>query len=321
MKKTPAISLKNVSKAYGEFRFGPVDLEVEPGSIVAVVGPNGSGKSTLFEMLMNLDQPDSGELSLFGLAYPKDEVAIKRRIGFVPEHSVGHDEMSARTLGAFVSYWYPTWDQHLYQNLIGRYELDPDKRFDELSKGMQRRLLFALAMATGPELLLLDEPAEGVDTFARTQMLDDIEHFAQSGGHGGAHAGERTVVFVTHILDDARRVVDHVVLLANGNYVSLHKKDALLDGWKNFWVNKVPGGDVQGAIEIDGGMPTRIVTDSPHETARALSARNIRIVREANVDLEDILSHLVHRGKAGHAAQRQGTSRAELITRNPPTGH
>jgi ABC-2 type transport system ATP-binding protein len=307
VKKTPAISLKNVSKAYGDFRFGPVDLEVEPGSIVAVVGPNGSGKSTLFEMLMNLDQPDSGEVSLFGLAYPGDEVAIKRRIGYVPEHSVGHDEMSARALGEFVSYWYPTWDQHLYQDLIGRYELDPDKRFDELSKGMQRRLLFALALATGPELLLLDEPAEGVDTFARTQMLDDIERFAASGvhrgAHGDAHDGERTVVFATHILDDLRQVADHVILLGAGDFLGLHKKDALLDGWKNFWVNRMPGGEVPGIVEVDVGMPTRIVTDSPHETVRALSAWNIRIVREAPVDLKKILTHLVHRSKVGRATQ------------------
>jgi ABC-2 type transport system ATP-binding protein len=309
LQKTPAISLKGVKKTYRNFELGPIDLTIEPGCVVAVVGPNGSGKSTLFGMLMNLIQPDSGERELFGLSYPKDEVAIKRRIGYVPERSVGHDEMSARALGEFVSYWYPRWDQRLYEDLLGRWEIDPDKRFGKLSKGAQRRLSFALALATGPELLLLDHPAEGVDPIARTQMLDDVERFAESGGYGGAHSGaheegERTVVFATHVLDDVKQVADHVVLLADGEFLGFHKKDSLIDGWKNIWVDREPGGDVPGVVEIDGGRPTRLVTDSPHETARALSAQSVRVVRTASVDLEDILSHLVHRSRAGRTAQR-----------------
>ena len=150
LQQRPVISLEGVKKTFrNNFELGPVDLTVEPGSVVAVLGPNGSGKSTLFGILMNLIHPDSGEVSLFGLSYPQDEVAIKQRIGYVPESSVGHDELSAKSLGEFVSYWYPRWDQLLYQGLIERYEVDPDKRFGKLSKGMQRCLAFALALATG----------------------------------------------------------------------------------------------------------------------------------------------------------------------------
>ena len=106
--RSPVISLENVRKSHkGGFHLGPVDLAIEPGRIVAVVGPNGGGKSTLFGMLMNLLRPDSGTVSLFGLAHPRDEVAIKQRIGYVPELATGRDDMSARYLGDFVSYWYP----------------------------------------------------------------------------------------------------------------------------------------------------------------------------------------------------------------------
>ena len=306
--KTPTISLKGVKKAFrNKFELGPVDLTVEPGSVVAVLGPNGSGKSTLFGILMNLIHPDSGEVSLFGLSYPQDEVAIKQRIGYVPERSVGHDEMSAKSLGEFVSYWYPRWDQRLYQDLLERYKVDPDKRFGKLSKGMQRRLSFALALATGPELLLLDEPAEGVDPFARTEMLDDVERFMESGGygtHGDPREGERTVVFATHELEDVEQVADHVVLLVDGKFLGFHKKDSLLDGWETFLVDREPDGHVPGVVEVDGRRPARIVTNSPHETAQALSAQSVRIVRKAPVDLEDILFHLMHRSKAERTAQR-----------------
>ena len=127
--KRPVISLKGVRKTFRHnFELGPVDLTVESGCVVAVLGPNGSGKSTLIGVLMNLIHPDSGEVSLFGLSHPQDEVAIKQRIGYVPESYVGHDEMSAKALGEFVSYWYPRWDQRLYQDLIERYKVDKDER-------------------------------------------------------------------------------------------------------------------------------------------------------------------------------------------------
>jgi ABC-type transport system involved in cytochrome c biogenesis ATPase subunit len=146
----PLISLTDVKKSYGSFELGPVDLEIEAGYVVAVVGPNGSGKSTLFGMLMGLIHPSFGEVRLFGLSYPKNEVAIKQRIGYVPERAVGHDYMSAKALGEFVSYWYPTWDQRTYDDLVSRSGIDPYKKFGKLSKGMQRRLSFALALAVGP---------------------------------------------------------------------------------------------------------------------------------------------------------------------------
>src|SRR5215216_5210831 len=298
--QTPAISLKGAKKTYGNFELGPADLRIESGCIVAVVGPNAGGKSTLFEMLMNLIQPDSGEVSLFGLAYPEDEVEIKRKVGYVPERPIGHDEMSSRALGEFFSYWYPRWDQRLYEGLLRRYEVDPDKRFGKLSKGMQRRLSFALALATGSELLLLDEPTAGVDPFARTEMLEDLSRFAEPGGHDD----NRTVVFATQVVEEARHIADHMILVADGEFLGPYEKDALLDGWKTFWVDREPEGLIPGVVEVDGRGPARIVTDSPHETAEALSAQSVRMVRKASVDLEEILSHLMHRSKAERTAER-----------------
>jgi ABC-2 type transport system ATP-binding protein len=289
MKERPVLSLRGIRKAYGSFELGPIDLRVEPGYVVAVVGPNGGGKSTLMRMLMNLVQPDSGELKLFGGAYPDDEVAIKQRIAYVPERPVGHDEMGAKALGEFVSRLYPRWDQRAYQDLLRRARIDPDRRFGELSKGVQRRLSFALALATGAELLLLDEPTAGVDPFARREMLEDVSRFME-GGHRGE---DRTVVLATHIMEEVRRVADYVALLVDGEYLGLYEKDALLEGWKVFWVEAEPEGDVPGVVEVEGGSPPRVVSDSPQETAEALSDQNVRVLSSGALDLEEILSHLV----------------------------
>lgn len=285
MMERPVISLKEVKKSYGNFELGPVDLEVEQGYVVAVVGPNGSGKSTLFRMLMNLVRPDSGEVSLFGGGYPEDEVPIKQRIGYVPERSVGHDEMTAQTLGEFVAHWYPTWDQSLYDDLVSRSEIDKNKKFRNLSKGMQRRLAFALAAATGAELLLLDEPTEGVDPFARREMLEDISRFMQNG--------DRTVLFATHVMEEVRRIADYVAFLVDGEFLGLYEKDALLERWKILWVDRVPDGVLPGVVEVERGSPVRLVTNSPEEIEDALARDGVRVVRSGPMDLEEILSHLM----------------------------
>jgi ABC-2 type transport system ATP-binding protein len=167
--------------------------------------------------------------------------------------------------------------------------VEPDKRFGELSKGVQRRLSFALAPATGAELLLLDEPTVGVDPFARREMLDQVSRFME-GGHRG---DGRTLVLATHVMEEVRRVADYVAFLVDGSLRGLYEKDALLEGWRSFWVDGEPEGDVPGVIEVEGGSPSRLVSDSPRETVGALSAQNVRVVGSGALDLEEILSHLM----------------------------
>jgi ABC-2 type transport system ATP-binding protein len=297
MTGTVVLSLKDVKKSYRNFEFGPVDLNIEPGYIVAVVGPNGGGKSTLMGMLMNVIQPDSGELKLFGGTYPDDEVAIKRRVGYVPERPVGRDEMSAESLGEFFSRFYPKWDHRLYEDLLKRARIEPDKRFGELSKGVQRRLAFALALATGSELLLLDEPTAGVDPFGRREILEDISRFMEGG--------DKTVVFATHVMEEVRRIADYVLFLADGEFLGLYEKDTLLEEWRIFWVDREPEGDVPGVVEVEGGRPARIVCDSLQETGQALFAQDIRIFRSGVLDLEEVLSHLM-RQKQGREQSVSG---------------
>jgi ABC-2 type transport system ATP-binding protein len=292
MTQTSLISLKDVKKSYGNFELGPIDLEIEAGYVVAVVGPNGGGKSTLLRMLMNLLQPDAGELKLFGGTYPDDEVLIKRWVGYVPERSSGHDEMSAKSLGEFVSRLYPTWDRRLYQDHLRRARIEPDMKFGELSKGVQRRLAFALALATNPDLLVLDEPTAGVDPFTRSEMLGDISRFMND-------SADRTVVFATHVMEEVRRIADYVAFLVDGEFLGLYERDTLLEQWKIFWVDREPEEGTIGVVWVEGGRPARIVSGSPKETAEALCAQHIRIVRSGALDLEEILSFLMHQSSEG----------------------
>jgi ABC-2 type transport system ATP-binding protein len=297
MTGTAVLSLKDVKKSYGNFELGPVDLEIVAGYVVAVVGPNGGGKSTLMGMLMNLIQPDSGELKLFGGTYPDDEVATKRRVGYVPKRPVGRDEMSAESLGELFSRFYPKWDHRLYEDLLKRARIEPYKRFGELSTGVQRRLAFALALATGSELLLLDEPTAGVDPFGRREILEDISRFMEGG--------DKTVVFATHAMEEVRRIADYILFLADGEFLGLYEKDTLLEEWRIFWVDREPEGDVPGVVDVEVGSPARIVCDSLQETGQALFAQDVRIVRSGVLDLEEVLSHLM-RQKQGREQSVSG---------------
>ncbi len=293
------ISQEGIEKSYGKFTLGPLDLEIEPGYVVAVVGPNGSGKSTLFRMLMNLTRPDNGSVSLFGGAYPDDEVAIKQRIGYVPETAVGHDEMTAKSLGGFVSHWYPKWNDKLYKDLLDRSNIERGKKFRNLSKGMQRRLSFALAAATGADLLLLDEPTDGVDPFARREMLEEISAHIQDG--------EKTVLIATHVMEEVRRIADYVAFLVDGEFLGLFEKDALLEQWRTFWLSDEPQADTLGIVRTEPGNPVRIVSNSPPETERALSRQNIRIIRSGALDLEEILGHLMELRSRENAGERSAS--------------
>lgn len=290
MKRRPVISLTNVSKSYGAFELGPIDLDIEPGRVVAVVGPVGSGKSTLLGMLMNLARADSGGVSLFGGALPEDEVAIRQKIGYAPERPEGYEDLSPRALCELVSYFYPEWDQGAYEELLSGVKIEPDRPFGELSAGTQRLLIVALALAAGTELLVLDEPTSGLDPFARSRVLAGISRFVTDERHRN-----RTVVFATHSIEDVRLIADDVAFLVDGELLGLFDQSVLLEGWKVFWPEREPEGDLPGMVELGGGPLVRIVSDSPGETAEALRARNIRVLCTETLDLEEILSHLMRR--------------------------
>ena len=294
MTRGPIISLRDVSKSYGAFELGPIDLDVEPGCVVAVVGPVGSGKSTLLKMLMNLVPPDSGEVSLFGGAFPEDEVAIKQKIGYAPECATGYEDLSPRTLRELVSYFYPGWDQKAYEVPLSGTEIEQDRPFEALSSGTQRLLMVALALAAGSELLVLDEPTAGLDPFARSRVLAGISRFIADERHRS-----RTVVFATHAMEDVRLIADQIVFLVDGELLGHFETGALQERWTAFWPERAPEGDVPGMVELDSDDPVRIVSDSPGETAEALRARNISVLRTGTLELEEILSHLMRRRAEG----------------------
>ena len=213
----PAVSLSGVVK-----RFGPIeavaglDLEVPGGSCFGLLGPNGAGKSTTMRMLTGQALPDAGLLEVLGLALPAEAKLARARMGVVPQVSNLDADLTVReNLEVFAAlYRVPRADRA--QAIERALELSglgdrQDSRADELSGGMQRRLLIARALIHGPELVLLDEPTVGLDPQVRQRLWSLIAGLADAG---------TTVLMSTHYIEEAERLADRVAIMASGRVVA-----------------------------------------------------------------------------------------------------
>lgn len=186
-----------------------VDLTVTPGETIALLGPNGAGKSTTIDLLLGLQRPDSGEVSLFGMT--PDEAVRRGAIGAMLQTGEVLRDLSVRELVDMMASLYPRpLPVDDVVTMAGLTEV-AERRTHRLSGGQTQRLRFAIAMVSDPDLLVLDEPTVALDVEARREFWSVIRSFAARG---------RTVVFATHYLDEADAHADRIVLMSRGTVVA-----------------------------------------------------------------------------------------------------
>lgn len=202
------IAVQSLRKSYGSFEaVRDVSFEVPAGSICGLLGPNGSGKSTTFKCMLGLVRPDAGRISLDG-GPPRP--AMFERVAFVPERSALYDsfngndhlEMARRANRAF--------DAGRARALLDLFSLDPAKRIRKLSKGQRTALGLVLAFAVRPSIMVLDEPASGLDPIHQRAVLDLIIEAAAAG---------TAIVLSSHQIGQVERAADRVVVLKRGRVV------------------------------------------------------------------------------------------------------
>jgi ABC-2 type transport system ATP-binding protein len=182
-----------------------LSLRVPRGSVFAFIGRNGAGKTTTMRMLLGLLEPTRGSCSVLGydsLTLPR---AARARIGYMAEGHPVDGWMRVGQYERFQRSFYPRWDHRVFAAVIDYFAIDPHTRAGHLSHGQRAGLHLAMTLATGPELLMLDDPATGLDPAARRSLLEAMIYFTRRR--------ERTIFFSSHLLDDVERVADYVAVL------------------------------------------------------------------------------------------------------------
>src|SRR3954471_20613835 len=213
------IRTERLTKSYGEHRgIVDVDLEVRQGEVFGFLGPNGAGKTTTIRTVLDLIRPTSGRALVFGIESTVDPVAIHRRVGYVPGEFALYDRLTGGQTIQYFANLRGGVDAAYQQALIERLDLDPNRRFKELSKGNKQKVGLVIALQHRPELLILDEPTSGLDPLVQQSFYALVRE---------AHEEGRTVFLSSHILSEVERTCDRVAIIRDGQLVKVDRTDAL----------------------------------------------------------------------------------------------
>jgi len=182
-----------------------VQLAVPKGSVFALLGRNGSGKTTILRMLMGLLAPTRGSSRVLGHDSQRIPPEVRQNIGYLAENHPLPPGMSVRSLADFQAAFYPRWNPRLFAALTEHFRLADRSKSRHLSRGQRAGLALALVLATEPELLVLDDPALGLDPVARRSLLESLV-YATDGG-------TKTILFSSHLLGEVERIADHLAIL------------------------------------------------------------------------------------------------------------
>ena len=202
------LELKNVTKTFGSFKaIDDLTMTVPQGAVYGLVGPNGAGKSTAIRLLTGVYRPDQGSITMEGMPIYENPV-IKSRICSIPDEIFFFPSASLEEMRKYYRGIYPQFDDELFQKLYDVFQLPPKSQLRRFSKGMQKQAAFQLSICTRPDVLVLDEPVDGLDPVMRRQVwsliLSDV---AQRG---------TTVLISSHNLRELEDICDHVGIMDHG---------------------------------------------------------------------------------------------------------
>jgi len=261
------IETQGLSKAYGDlWALKSLDLRVPKNSIFAFLGPNGAGKTTTIKLLLGLTGPSEGGGYIFGMDIARQSTDIRGRIGYLAQHPRFYDYMTARETLRYAARFFYTGPKEIIekriQELLVLVDLEEkaDRTIKGFSGGESQRLGIAQALINSPELLILDEPASGLDPQGREEVLDLMAQLQKT----------TTIFYSTHILDDVQRVSDTVAIINKGTLVAQAPIDQLLSGSEGVAYVLTIEGDSESVENHVKGLPyvssvsTRTINGNAH---------------------------------------------------------
>ena len=210
------LEIRNLTKKYGKFEaLRGIDLNIERGEIFGFIGPNGAGKTTTMRIICGLLQADSGEVYVDGIDALNEPDRIKRKVGYVPDFFGVYDNLKVIEYMNFFASMYGYKPREVRESVLGLLELvnlsdKVDAYVDGLSRGMKQRLCVARALIHDPDLLVLDEPASGLDPRARYELKEILKNLGEMG---------KTIMISSHILPELSEMCTSIGVMEKGQFV------------------------------------------------------------------------------------------------------
>lgn len=203
------IETKGLTKFFGgRCVVDDLSFSIEKGSIFGFLGRNGAGKSTTIRILLGLLEPSRGTSHVLGTDSRKLTPQDRLRIGYLPEGHHVYGWMSVEECGRFQRSFYTNWNEDIFQAVLSHFRLDGKNKSGNLSRGQRAGLCLAMVLAPEPELLILDDPALGLDPVARRSLIQSMLFVTRKT--------DRTILFSSHMLSDVERVADQIAVLDRG---------------------------------------------------------------------------------------------------------
>ena len=243
---SPVIQIENLAYAYGAAEaVHDLSLSVQPGRCYGLFGRNGAGKTTTMKCLLNLLRPQRGQLRVFGLDPAKAEVAVKRRLAYVPDQIAFYPWMTVGETLAYLASFRQRWNEDTERALVAQFGLDLRRKTSHLSKGQRTQLALVAAICPEPDLLVLDEPTSGLDPIVRREFIQTIIGAYQEGD-----PSRRTVFVSTHLISEFEGLIDEFTIIDQGKEVLTLGADAARERYQKVYARfpAPPAGlDLSGA--------------------------------------------------------------------------
>ena len=217
------LRLENVVKKYPSFSLKDVSFSIKPGEIMGFIGRNGAGKTTTLKCIMNLLHYESGSIQAFETDMTENELENKQRIGFALSELNYHPNRTIKQLMNVTKRFYKNFDEKKFEEVCKLFQLDVNKKLQELSSGMKVKYSVAIALSHKAELLILDEPTSGLDPVSREEVLDIFREIVKSG--------DRAILFSTHITSDLDKCASNITYIHNGQIVFTGKKKDFVNSY------------------------------------------------------------------------------------------
>jgi ABC-2 type transport system ATP-binding protein len=274
---------------------------VPRGSLCGLIGLNGAGKTTTLKILMEMTRANAGRAEVLGLEVGRDGLAIRQRTAFLPEGKKLFPYMTVEEIVGFVRPFYPSWRKEREAHLAAAFELPWKRNVSELSKGTLAKLQMLLALSRGTELIILDEPTDGLDAIAVEEALQEMA--AQVAEEGA------TVLFCSHRLEEIEQIVDYLVIVHEGRCLLEASIDALRGATRRFTAVMPDGvGDLRpalehwGAVKQEGRTVALTVWREPEFAEAKLRELGARSVEGVGVPLRQLFVDMVRAAKGARNA-------------------